>query len=118
MYAQTLIDLIFGPMIAFLLGGSFSIMVFFIPIRFQAIKEVSAMKSGIMCIPLILATVVLSLLTGIVITVCGYYVPFFFVSAIFSAVGAGLLTTLKVQSGANEWIGYQVVYGIGIGAGF
>jgi hypothetical protein len=67
---------------------------------------------------MILAVVVFSLLTGVVITVCGHYVPFFLFSAIFSAVGAGLLTTLQVYSKANEWIGYQVVYGIGIGAGF
>jgi hypothetical protein len=51
---------------------------------------------------MILAVVVFSLLTGVVITVCGYYVPFFFFSAIFSAVGAGLLTTLQVYSKANE----------------
>ena len=32
-------------------------------------------------------------------------------------IGAGMLTTLKVNSGANHWIGYQVIAGIGMGFG-
>ena len=76
------------------------------------------MNSGIMCVQMILAVVVFWLLTGVAITLSGHYVPLFFVPAIFSTVGAGLLTTLQVHSGAKGWIGYQVVYAIGIGTGF
>lgn len=72
------------------------------------------MNSGIMCVPMILASVVFSLLTGIAITTC----PYFFVSAIFSAVGASLFTRSQVRPGTKELIGYQVAYGIGIGTGF
>ena len=36
-------------------------------------------------------------------------------SAIFT-VGAGLLYTLKVNSSAGIWIGYQILTGIGAGA--
>lgn len=39
-----------------------------------------------------------------------------FGSAIF-AVGAGMLYTLKVGSPAGQWIGYQILAGIGAGAG-
>lgn len=33
-------------------------------------------------------------------------------------IGAGLLTTCQVNSGEGEWIGYQVLYGIGLGLCF
>lgn len=33
-------------------------------------------------------------------------------------IGAGLLTTFQVNSGEGEWIGYQVLYGIGLGLCF
>lgn len=34
------------------------------------------------------------------------------------SVGAGLLTTLQVSSGEGNWIGYQVLYGFGMGLCF
>lgn len=34
------------------------------------------------------------------------------------SVGAGLLTTLQVDTGEGKWIGYQVLYGIGLGLCF
>ncbi len=34
------------------------------------------------------------------------------------SVGAGLLTTFQVNTGIGKWIGYQVVYGIGMGLCF
>ena len=39
-----------------------------------------------------------------------------FGSAVF-AIGAGLLSTLKVTSPPGQWIGYQILAGIGAGAG-
>ena len=31
------------------------------------------------------------------------------------SIGAGLLTTLQVDTGAGKWIGYQIIYGLGLG---
>ncbi|EEP82982.1 conserved hypothetical protein [Uncinocarpus reesii 1704] len=103
---------------AFTLGASFFIIVFYLPIWFQAIKGSSATKSGIMAIPLVLALVVFSLLGGIVITVLGYYTQFAYMSVILSAVGAAMLTTFATNTGHQQWIGYQVIYGTGLGLGF
>lgn len=33
------------------------------------------------------------------------------------AVGAGLMSTFEVHSGSGVWIGYQIVFGIGVGIG-
>lgn len=33
-------------------------------------------------------------------------------------IGAGLLTTFTVDTPTREWIGYQIIFGIGVGCGF
>lgn len=108
----------FGAFFAFLLGCCFFIMVFYVPIWFQAIKGESATRSGIMVIPMLLSVVVSALLGGASITLFGYYTPFFYACTILSAVGSGLLTTFTTTTGHEKWIGYQVIYGAGIGLGF
>lgn len=93
-------------------------LVYFLPIWFQAIKEVSAVDSGIRLLPLTLSMVVASMSTGILTSKIGYYTPFLLVGTCVLSVGAGLLTTLQVDTGEGKWIGYQVIYGFGMGLSF
>ncbi|KAJ7661537.1 major facilitator superfamily transporter [Mycena polygramma] len=99
------------------LGSSFFILVYFLPIWFQAIKGVSAVKSGIDNLPMILSLVVSSLLSGAIITFLGYYTPFMILSSVLMAVGAGLISTFGVHTGHAHWIGFQIIYGLGVGFG-
>ncbi|KAF2834088.1 MFS general substrate transporter [Patellaria atrata CBS 101060] len=99
------------------LGGAFFILVFYLPIWFQAIKDASAVKSGIMNLPMILGLVILSVMAGGLVTVLGYYTPFMLASSVFMAIGAGLLTTFEVETGSPAWIGYQFIFGMGVGLG-
>ena len=39
-------------------------------------------------------------------------------SPVLCSIGAGLLSTLSPSSGHSAWIGYQLLYGFGIGSGF
>ncbi|KAB2574847.1 Efflux pump roqT [Lasiodiplodia theobromae] len=91
--------------------------VYYLPIWFQAIKGVDAMSSGLMLLPLILSLVVASIITGILVSRIGYYTPFLIACSVVSAVGAGMLTTFETDSGRGEWIGYQVLFGFGLGLG-
>ncbi|KAF4309844.1 putative mfs transporter protein [Botryosphaeria dothidea] len=100
-----------------LLGGAFFVMVYYLPLWFQAIKGVSAVKSGIMNLPMILGLVVISMIAGVSVSLIGYYVPFMILSSIFMSVGAGLLTTLEVDTNHPKWIGYQFIFGAGVGFG-
>jgi len=70
-----------------------------------------------MNLPLILSLVVVSLVAGGLITKIGYYTPFMIASSIIMAIGAGLICTFKPDTGHEKWIGYQVVYGVGVGLG-
>ncbi|KAH8816906.1 major facilitator superfamily domain-containing protein [Xylogone sp. PMI_703] len=99
------------------LGASFFVVVYFIPIWFQAIKGASPIKSGVMNIPMVLAVIIFTFISGGGITASGYYGPFLLFSSVLSSIGVGLLTTFHVDTSHSAWIGYQVLYGIGIGAG-
>jgi hypothetical protein len=99
------------------LGASFFILVYYLPIWFQAIKGVSATKSGIMNLPAILSLVIMSMLSGGLVTVLGYYTPFMIASSVLMSIGAGLLTTFATDTGHAKWIGYQVLFGMGVGLG-
>lgn len=46
------------------LGAAFFILIFYIPIWFQAIKGVTAVKSGIMNLPMVLSLVLVSIIAG------------------------------------------------------
>lgn len=98
-------------------GASMNLIVYYLPIWFQAIKGASAVKSGVMNLPMILGLVVASIMGGGLVTALGYYTPFMIASSILMSIGAGLITTFTPETGHPEWIGYQVLFGFGIGIG-
>ncbi|GBF61767.1 efflux pump [Trichophyton mentagrophytes] len=106
-----------GAFFLFTIGSAFFIMVYYLPIWFQAIKGASATSSGIMNIPMVLSLVILSIASGITVTAIGYYAPLYYVSTVLTAIGAGLLTTFTTETSKGKWIGYQIIFGAGVGTG-
>lgn len=102
----------------FCTGSSMMIMVYYLPIWFQAIEGVNAVNSGIRLLPMVLSMVVASISSGVLVTKIGYYTPFMLFGVVLLSIGAGLLTTLQVGTGEGKWIGYQVAYGFGMGLTF
>ncbi|KAL9052160.1 MAG: hypothetical protein Q9162_005555 [Coniocarpon cinnabarinum] len=102
---------------AAMLGGAFFNMIYYLPIWFQAIKGVSAEKSGIMNLAMLLGVVIMSVAAGALVTTFGYYTPFCLASAVCVSIGGGLLTTFTTTTNHSEWIGYSALFGIGIGMG-
>ncbi|KAF2663297.1 MFS general substrate transporter [Microthyrium microscopicum] len=98
-------------------GAGMMMLMYYLPIWFQAIKGASAIKSGIMLLPLVLSSVISAMASGIFVSKVGYYAPGFLFCSMTTAIGGGLLTTLTPESGHAEWIGYQVLIGIGLGCG-
>ena len=90
---------------------------FYLQIWFQAIKDVGAVKSGIMSLPLVLSLIVVSVIAGGLVTAIGYYTPFTIVSTVIASIGAGLITTFTSDTGPEKWISYLVVFGAGAGLG-
>ncbi|KAF7318152.1 Major facilitator superfamily transporter [Mycena chlorophos] len=106
-----------GAWFAFFAGGGFYVLVYFVPIWFQAIKGDSAVQSGTDNLALILSLVMGTLVAGAGVTLLGYYVPFMLLSGVLMPIGAGLISTFTVDAGHAEWMGYQVIFGFGAGLG-
>jgi len=87
-------------------------------ITFEATKDDSAVHAGISTIPLVLSLVTVSIFAAVFTQKIGHYVPAMLLSPVLCSIGAGLLSTLSPSSGPNAWIGYQVLYGFGIGCGY
>ena len=70
-----------------------------------------------MNLPMLLGVVSMAMISGVLITLIGYYVPFMIMSTAVAAIGIGLISTLELNSGSNIWIGFEALFGLGIGAG-
>lgn len=98
-----------GAWATFSLGGSMMVIVYYLPIWFQAIENVSAVQSGIRLLPMVLPMVLASIMTGVLTGRVGYYTPFMIFGTCLIAIGAGLLTTLQVDTSEGKWFGYQII---------
>lgn len=99
-------------------GGAFFLFMYYLPIYFQSVKNHSATKSGIDLLPILLATVFSSIFFGGLISAVGYYTPFLIFSTVLFCIGSGLITTYSTTMPTGRWIGYQILAGAGVGAGF
>ncbi|EEQ31079.1 AflT [Microsporum canis CBS 113480] len=110
-------NMAFGALFAICQGGAFNIFIFYLPLYFQVIKDASPIRSGINYLPLILINTVGIIISGILTTKLGYYMPWIWFSSLTMPIGAGLLTTLAVDSRTSQWVGYQFLFAIGSGFG-
>ncbi|EAW10041.1 uncharacterized protein ACLA_042640 [Aspergillus clavatus NRRL 1] len=65
-----------------------------------------------------LSLVVGSLASGFTTPKIGFYTPFAIVGSCIMTIGSGLLTMLQVDTSEAKWIGYQIIYGFGMGLCF
>ncbi|KAK6345733.1 hypothetical protein TWF718_007641 [Orbilia javanica] len=107
----------FGMWFAFCAGGGMMLFIYYLPIWFQAIQGVNATDSGVRLIPTVLSLVLGTMISGGVVRAFGYYTPFMIASSVIMAIGSGLLTTITPSAGAGKWVGFQVLYGLGLGFG-
>ncbi|KAL3449106.1 major facilitator superfamily domain-containing protein [Aspergillus insuetus] len=126
--------------------ASFFVMLYNLPIWFQAIKGASAASSGLMNLPLTVSFLVASTLGGTLTSSDSSPSPssanncrrrilssrlrevkspsptttlalLTLASPILSSTGCGLLTTLAPHTSTGKWIGYQILMGAGAGLG-
>lgn len=101
----------------FCLASIMLMLLYYLPIWLQAIKNRTAVQSGIDTLPLVLSLVAGSTMSGQVVGRLGYYTPFTMASSCLMPIGAGLISTWRVDTSSSMWIGYQIVLGFGIGLG-
>ncbi|KAH8878757.1 MFS general substrate transporter, partial [Thozetella sp. PMI_491] len=105
-----------GALSQFCVGAAMLTASLYIPLWFQAVRGASAAESGLRTLPLVLAVVVGSVASGVLVQRVGYYTPFMAAGSCLMAVGAGLLTMWDRRTAAPTWIGGQALLGLGVGS--
>ena len=108
----------FASFYSLCMGGVNFVILYYVPIWFQAVKGVSAVQSGIDILPFILGLTVTVLGTGYVLSRFGYSAPFMILSVVMVSTACGLITTWHPSTGHAKWIGYLALYGLGQGFGW
>ncbi|KAJ5976581.1 MFS transporter [Penicillium waksmanii] len=107
----------FSTFYIFFGSASFVLLIYYLPIWFQAIKYDAADQSGIHSLPTVLSVVVFAIMGGLSVTVVGYYTPFMIAGSMVMAIGAGLFLLFRTNTSLAMWLGFQVVFGAGAGIG-
>ncbi|AEO67911.1 uncharacterized protein THITE_2117084 [Thermothielavioides terrestris NRRL 8126] len=100
------------------LAAAFLGSVYYLPIWFQSVKDASAVGSGLMNLPMLVAVVLASVVAGGAVSTWGYYTPFMIAGSVVASIGFGLITMFRPDTSEGVWIGYQIVIGVGIGISF
>ncbi|KAG4255615.1 hypothetical protein LB506_005868 [Fusarium annulatum] len=95
--------------------GSALMLSYWLPVYFQAVRGQSPIGSGVSMLPNILASVVFSIVGGILIGKVGYYVPQAVIGTALLTVATGLCSTLDPYTSTGKWVGYQFLAGVGRG---
>lgn len=106
-----------GFLFSICVGGSMVLMIYYLPIYFQAIRNVDALHSGLNMLPFLLSISVFALIAGVSVSKLGNYVPFLILGPVLVAIGAGMITTFSSDTEKAKWIGWQILCGVGFGVG-
>jgi predicted MFS family arabinose efflux permease len=98
-------------------SGVFLMFLYYLPIYFQVVSGTSAAQSGVRNLPFILGIALMTIVSGVTITLTGHYIHMLVLGATLGTIGSGLLYTLDVGTSSSKWIGYQAIAGLGFGLG-
>jgi len=105
----------FGYIMTFLHGLVSIAAIYYAPVFFQGSELETPIQSGIGLFGLALTIAPAAIICGALITYTGKYRPANLIGWIFTAVGFGTLSLLRVNSPQSWQIGFQVITGIGLG---
>ncbi|KAJ5635708.1 uncharacterized protein N7484_009021 [Penicillium longicatenatum] len=89
---------------------------YFWPIYFQSVKNTNAKDSGINLLPLIVSNSLATICAGSIASKFGHYVPFMWAGPLVLAAGGGLYQVVRPDSPSGQWIGFQILSGLGYGS--
>ena len=88
---------------------------YYLPLYFQSVKEASPLRSGVLLVPLIVATAVTGVVNGVVIHRTGQYRPSMWIGPILMTLGTGLFIMFDADTTIGEIIAFEIIEGIGSG---
>ncbi|KAJ0304933.1 hypothetical protein COL516b_005716 [Colletotrichum fioriniae] len=103
----------------FMLGvnGAVFVVVYYVSIWFQVVKDTTAEQSGINFLTSSTAVSVSSILSGIITSKVGYWVPQMVISTVLTSISSGLIFRYEVETTTAYWAGTLFMFGFGAGMG-
>jgi hypothetical protein len=92
--------------------------IYYLPLYFQSVSHQTASASGVRLLPYLGTMILTAGISGTLVTALKHYVPFMVLGSLIFTVACGLITTLTVGSGPEQWVSYQLLAGIGFGMAF
>ena len=99
----------------FFFSGAYFLIIYYLPIYFQSVDDVSPEMSGVRNLPLIVAVSISMIASGTYISITGIAAPVMVVGTALGVVASGLFYTFDIGTSKGKWIGYQVLGGFGWG---
>jgi MFS family permease len=103
-----------GSLYQFFIAGAYFLILYYLPIYFQSIQNVSAIESGVRNLAMVIAISFAVVAGGVIVGQTGQTVPFMMFGAAVAAIGTGLMRTFGLHTSSGKWIGYQILTGFGI----
>ncbi|KAJ5370253.1 uncharacterized protein N7496_006345, partial [Penicillium cataractarum] len=107
--------LLFNVLVIFSTAGALYLFTYYLPLYYQALREVATMQSGLLDLSRILGLAIAIVLGGILVTKIGYYLPFMVTGGALMSLGAGLTATFTPYTPLSHIISYQALFGLGCG---
>ncbi|KAL2819170.1 major facilitator superfamily domain-containing protein [Aspergillus granulosus] len=89
------------------------VLTYYLPTWFQGVKGASPIQSGVWTLPWVITSTIVSVVGGVLISKVGYPGAFMGIGTVLGAIGSGLLTTFTLDTPADKWIGYQIIFAAG-----
>ena len=100
--------------VVFFNSGGFFVLIYYLPLYFQSIQNVGPIGSGVRNLPIVIGGV-MSVLSGIIVSKSQQFVPWMVLGTAVSTIGAGLIYTFDLDTATRNWVGFQLIAGIGTG---
>ncbi len=104
-----------GALFTFLGGAALFGGIIYLPVYFQTVQQMSATRSGLAMLPVVLGILVASVVCGRLLDRTGRYKPFPVLGAVLLIVAFGLLTQVGVDTPYVLVAGALLLLGVGLG---
>ena len=89
---------------------------YYLPLYFQAVKQQSPVRSGLLVIPVMVTTSLVGIIAGIVQhRTSGYYREIIVLGTLLLCLGSGVFILMGADTSLGEAIGLQILFGAGSG---
>lgn len=107
-----------GGLFMFFFAGSYFIVLYYLPIYFQSIKDTTPIGSGVRMLATIIPLTITAIIQGPALAKIRVAPIFWVIGGALASIACGLFYTMNEQTGIGKWIGFQIIAGVGVSWGF